>query len=308
MMNVKTWTMRPDFVLDHIPERSIRPLLVAGAHGTLGRAVERICHTRGLVVVALGRGELDVTSPEAVESMLDKVRPWAVLNAAGYVRVDAAETDAGQCFRENATGPAVLAAACVQRGLSFLTFSSDLVFDGAQNEPYTESSVPNPLNVYGRSKLAAEQRVLAVHPQALVVRTSAFFSGWDEFNFVHFALQAARRGQPFEAADDVRISPTYVPDLVNTSLDLLLDEAAGIWHVANQGACTWAELARMAAQHAGLSPDFVVPRPMVDFGLAAARPRQSVLVSERGIVLPSLEHALSRCWREMKHHPIVAGQ
>jgi len=297
--------MRPDFVPDHIPEQALRPLLIAGAHGTLGRAFGRICHTRGLVVVALGRADMDVSSPVSVEKVLDAVRPWAVVNAAGYVRVDEAETDADRCFSENATGPAVLATACAQRELPFLTFSSDLVFDGQQEEPYTESSAPNPLNVYGRSKLAAEQRVLAVHPNALVVRASAFFSGWDEFNFVHFALQAARLGHPFEAADDVRISPTYVPDLVNTSLDLLMDEANGIWHLANRGACTWAELARMAAQHGGLSPDFVVPRPMAYFGLPAARPRQSALVSERGMVLPTLEHALGRCLAEMPRHPAV---
>ena len=87
----------------------------------------------------------------------------------------------------------------------------------------------------------------AVYPRALVVRTSAFFSGWDEFNFVHFALQAARNGQSFIAADDVRISPTCVPDLVNASLDLLPDDAWGIWHVTNRGVCAWAELARLTA-------------------------------------------------------------
>jgi dTDP-4-dehydrorhamnose reductase len=294
--------MRPDFVPEHIPEQNIRPLLIAGANGTLGRAFGRICHTRGLVTVALGRDELDIISPVSVEKALDAIRPWAVVNAAGYVRVDEAENDAGQCFSENATGPSVLATACAARGLPFLTFSSDLVFDGQQEGPYTESSKPNPPNVYGRSKLAAEQRVLAVHPQALVVRTSAFFSGWDAFNFVHFALEAARNKQRFEAADDVRISPTYVPDLVNTSLDLLLDEAHGIWHVANDGACTWAELARMAAERAGLSTDFVVPRAMTDFNLPAARPTQSVLVSEKGMVLPSLEDALGRCIQEMERH------
>jgi len=297
--------MRPDFVPEHIPEQAIRPLLIAGANGTLGRAFGRICHIRGLVTAALGRDELDIISPVSVEKALDTIRPWAVVNAAGYVRVDEAEADAGQCFSENATGPSVLATACATRGLPFLTFSSDLVFDGQQEGPYTESARPNPLSVYGRSKLAAEQRVLAVHPQALVVRTSAFFSAWDAFNFVHFAMEAARTHQRFEAADDVRISPTYVPDLVNTSLDLLLDEAHGIWHVANDGACTWAELARMAAGQAGLSADFVVPRHMAEFGLPAARPAQSVLTSEKGMVLPSLEDALGRCMQEMEHYRVA---
>jgi len=286
--------MRPDFVHAHLPDEEIRPLLIAGAHGTLGRAFGRICHTRGLVAVELSRADLDIADPESVANALDRHRPWAVVNAAGYVRVDEAENDVARCFRENATGPAVLAAACAARQLPLLTFSSDLVFDGEQEGPYTESATPRPLNVYGRSKLAAEQLVLETYPQALIVRTSAFFSSWDPYNFVHFALEAARNGQPFEAADDVRIAPTYVPDLVNTSLDLLLDGAHGIWHLACQDSCTWAELARAAARRAGLSDEFVVPRRMADFGLAARRPRQSVLASEKGMVQPCIDDALGR--------------
>lgn len=286
--------MRPDFIPAHLASADVRPVLIAGAHGTLGRALGRICHTRGLAAAELGRAALDIADPASVDAALRKHRPWAVVNAAGYVRVDAAETDAERCFRENATGPGVLAKACAARGLPLLTFSSDLVFDGAQDAPYTESAVPNPLSVYGRSKLAGEQAVLTAHPAALVVRTSAFFSAWDEHNFVHHALRAGRDGQPFEAADDVRMAPTYVPDLVNAALDLLLDEAHGIWHLACRDSCTWAELARTAARRAGLSDDFVVSRPMADFGLPAPRPRQSVLASEKGMVQPSLEDALGR--------------
>lgn len=286
--------MRPDFTHEHVSDRDVRPLLIAGAHGTLGRAFGRICHTRGLAAAELGRADLDIADPASVEKAFSRHRPWAVVNAAGYVRVDDAETDVERCFRENATGPAVLADACARWKLPLLTFSSDLVFDGQQAEPYTESATPRPLNVYGRSKLAAEQMVLATHPAALVVRTSAFFSNWDEYNFVHHALQAARANQPFEAAEDVRMAPTYVPDLVNTALDLLLDDAHGIWHIACQDSCTWADLARAAARRAGLSDEFVVPRRMADFGLPAARPRQSVLASEKGMVQPCIEDALGR--------------
>ncbi|SFQ66173.1 SDR family oxidoreductase [Hymenobacter arizonensis] len=275
------------------------PLLIAGAHGTLGQALSRLCGVRGLPAVALSRADMDIADPESVARALDKYRPWAVVNAAGYVRVDEAETDEERCFRENATGPAVLAAACAERELPFLTFSSDLVFDGQQDEPYTESSVPNPLNVYGRSKLAGEQAVLAAYPAALVVRASAFFSAWDKFNFVHFVLEAARHNQPFEAADDVRISPSYVPDLVNGALDLLLDEASGIWHLANLGACTWAELAHMAARKAGFSEEFIIARPTAELGLPALRPRQSVLMSEKGMIQPSIDDALERCLAEL---------
>jgi dTDP-4-dehydrorhamnose reductase len=174
-----------------------------------------------------------------------------------------------------------------------------LVFDGQQEGPYTESSVPNPLNVYGRSKLAGEQAVLAAHPTALVVRSGTFFSGLDKHNFVYFALEAARNHQPFEVCDDVRIAPTFVTDLVNDALDLLLDEASGIWHLACRDSCTWAELARATARKAGLPDDFVVPRPVAELGLAAPRPYQTVLTSEKGILQPAIDDALERCLLEM---------
>ncbi|HEX8657931.1 MAG TPA: sugar nucleotide-binding protein, partial [Hymenobacter sp.] len=92
------------------------------------------------------------------------------------------------------------------------------------------------------------------------------------------------------------------PDLVNTALDLLLDEAAGVWHVANRGACTWAELAYAAVRKAGLPDACIVPRPLAELGLAAPRPRQSVLTSEKGMILPSLESALDRCVGEIERH------
>jgi dTDP-4-dehydrorhamnose reductase len=274
--------------------KTTQPLLITGATGTLGQAFRRLCHLRGLPAVALDRAALDITSAPAIAQALRKHQPWTVVNAAGYVRVDDAESDVARCFRENTLGPELLAQACATHGLPLLTFSSDLVFDGAQATPYRESDAPRPLNVYGRSKMQAEQAVLAHLPTALVIRTSTFFSAWDTHNFVHHVLTAARAGRPFAAADDLFISPTYVPDLVNTALDLLLDEASGRWHLANQGASTWAELARLAIHMAGLDAACVVPRPAASFGWAARRPRYSALGSEHGALLPSVESGLRR--------------
>jgi dTDP-4-dehydrorhamnose reductase len=273
---------------------SPQPLLLTGANGTLGQAFQHICAIRGLHVVALGRAELDIADPVSVEMALSRYQPWAVINAAGYVRVDDAEADFACCYRENTTGPTVLAAACAGRQLPFLTFSSDLVFDGLQTVAYTESSAPRPLNVYGNSKRLAEREVLAAWPRALVVRTSAFFGPWDQYNFVHHVLAAARAGERFEAISDAVVSPTYVPDLVNTALDLLIDEEQGIWHLANEGACTWAELAAQAGRMAGFDPGFLVPRPLDSFRLAAPRPLFSALASEHGALLPSVESGLER--------------
>jgi dTDP-4-dehydrorhamnose reductase len=277
----------------------LQPLLIAGANGTLGRAFQRICAIRGIEAIALGRAELDITDPLSVEKVLSHYSPWAVINTAGYVRVDEAENDFKECYRQNTTGPTILAAACAYRDIHFLTFSSDLVFDGNKSTAYVESDMPRPLNVYGNSKRLAERDVLVSMPNALIVRTSAFFSPWDEYNFVHYALRAGWTKQAFEAADDVLISPTYVPDLVNVSLDLLIDEERGIWHLANQGAYTWADLARLAADMASLDTSFVVPRSMQEFGLPAIRPTYSVLGSKQGNLLPTVEERLQQCVAEM---------
>ncbi|MEW5930668.1 MAG: family 1 glycosylhydrolase [Gemmatimonadota bacterium] len=275
-----------------------RPLLVTGARGTLGRELAHACAARGLRALALTRREMDIAGPASVGRALERFRPWAVVNAAGWVRVDDAEREPAACFRENADGPAVLAAACARTGAALLTFSSDLVFDGARREPYLEQHPAAPLNVYGRSKAEAERRVLAAFPGALVVRTSAFFSPRDEHNFVTVALRALAAGRPFAAADDATVSPTYVPDLAHAALDLLVDGERGIWHLASPGAVTWAELARRAAALAGLDPARVEGRPTAALGLPAPRPLYGVLGSARGVLLPPLEDALARYFEE----------
>jgi dTDP-4-dehydrorhamnose reductase len=275
-----------------------KPLLVAGATGTLGRAFARLCAGRGIPCRLLNRAEFDIASPAGVAAALEAHRPWAVVNAAGYVRVDDAEREPDRCLRENALGPRVLAEACGRAGIGLLTFSSDLVFDGQAGTPYPESAPVGPLSVYGRSKAEAERAVLAAHPAALVVRTSAFFGPWDGHNFVAAALRALRGGGAFAAADDLFVSPTYVPDLVHASLDLLLDGEAGVWHLANAGAVTWADLARRAARAAGLDEGAVVPRPAAAFGWPAPRPAFSALGSERGHLLPTLDDALGRYLHE----------
>ena len=279
--------------------KSERLLLITGATGTLGRAFARLCEARGVSYRLLGRAELDIADAGSVERVLGEAEPWAIVNAAGYVRVDDAEREPELCRRENTRGPATLAAACAPRDIRLLTFSSDLVFDGAsRREPYVESDAVAPLNVYGQSKAEAERLVLGACPDALVVRTSAFFGPWDEHNFVYAALRALAAGAKFVAADDAWVSPTYVPDLVHASLDLLIDGERGVWHLANEGALTWAGLAERAAALAGLDASGVVPRPTAALKLAARHPPYSVLGSERGTLLPTLEDALSRFIRE----------
>jgi dTDP-4-dehydrorhamnose reductase len=229
---------------------------------------------------------------------IDHYQPWAVINAAGYVRVDDAETDRESCLRENLKGPECLARECASRNLPLVTFSSDLVFDGLKGAPYIESDTSAPVNIYGKTKAAAEERVLEECPEALIIRTSAFFGPWDKFNFAYSVLETLSKGENFIAAGDAVISPTYVPDLVNAALDLLIDGEHGIWHLANSGVVTWAEFARLFADRAGFDPAAIHSRPTAMLGLAAPRPLFTALASERGSLMPPFEESLNRFFED----------
>jgi len=274
-------------------DKSARPLLIAGATGRLGQAIGRLCDMRGLPYYMLSRSEMDITDPMMIEVALQQVRPWAVVNATGYTKVDDAERENAACRAANTEGPALLAKACAHYGVSLLTFSSSLVFDGAQAErPYVESDVVAPLNAYGRSKVEMEMRVIKTFPEALIVRTGPLFGLWDDSRFIDDALHALESGETFAAADDVVVSPTYVPDMVHTALDLLIDSEIGIWHIANQGSLTWADFTRQIAIAHGYDPNLIEGRPAESLGWRAPRPRFCALESERAWVMPTLEDAL----------------
>jgi dTDP-4-dehydrorhamnose reductase len=277
-----------------IADTDLAPILITGATGTLGRAFARICHKRNLGFRLLGRSDMDIADERAVEQAIARYRPWAIINASGYVRVDEAERDIERCYRENVQGPAVLAAACARHHVHLTTFSSDLVFDGTRATPYEEDDCVSPLNIYGHSKAAAEQTVLDQHPGALVIRTSAFFGPWDAHNFLANMLDTLGRGAPFTAASDMTISPTYVPDLVNACLDLAIDRESGVWHLTNGMPVTWVELAGKAALVAGIDTSRLEARRAGEFHFQARRPYYSALGSKRGILLPPLDNAITR--------------
>ena len=279
-----------------------RPILITGATGTLGQAFARICGKRGLAYHLLSRAQLDIADRDSVTAALDLYEPWAIINAAGYVRVDDAEAESELCHRENVRGSTCLASECANRELPLVTFSSDLVFDGLKGAPYVESDPTSPLNVYGISKAAAEKQVLEMLPSALVIRSSAFFGPWDSYNFVYSVLQELSNGRAVNAASDISISPTYVPDLVDTALDLLIDGERGIWHLANSSVVTWAEFGQLVADKAGYERARIHPRSAAALNLVAPRPSFTALTSERGRFMPSLENSLDRFFVDRRWH------
>jgi dTDP-4-dehydrorhamnose reductase len=268
--------------------------LVAGAGGQLGAALGRALPG----AAGLGRAELDVREADAVMRRVGDARPDVVFNASAYNAVDGAEADPAAAFAVNALAVLHLGRACRAAGALLVHFSTDYVFDGTDERPIPEERTPRPLSVYGVSKLAGEALAAASGAAHLVVRTSALFAtGGSRVkggSFVERILERARSGQPLRVVSDQTFSPTYAPDLARAAIALAGSGARGIFHVANEGACTWHELAVAALEAAGV-PASVTPIGAADLGAPAARPRYSVLDTGRyhALGLPAM-----RPWRE----------
>lgn len=282
------------------------PILITGATGTLGRALAHACQWRGLDYVLTDRARLPLDDAKAIAHVLDAEQPWAVINAAGWVRVDAAEDQEAECLEANLEGPARLASACAVRGLPFVAFSSDLVFDGKSAAPYGEDDPTTPLGVYGRSKAVMEQRLLAMDSRALIIRTAAFFSERDPHNFASALVAAVTSGQMFDAADDITVSPTYTPELADVVLDLLIDGERGVRHLTHQGEVSWAQFARMICARLNLDPAMVRAKPAAAMGWAAQRPRRGALGSLYGAMMSPLDAALDRYAAALRRRDALA--
>jgi dTDP-4-dehydrorhamnose reductase len=251
-------------------------VLVTGAGGQVGREVA--AHLPHHEVVALTRTELDVADRDSVEQVLGTVLPHAVVNCAAYTNVDRCETDPEGAMAVNALGPRHLAAACSRVGAHLVHVSTDYVFDGEKDGPYDEWDLPGPRSVYGRSKLGGEVEV-ARHASSWTVARTSWVFGRRGRDFVDTILGRAREGGPLRVVTDQRGCPTYAPDLAGMLARLAVERRQGVYHVTNQGACTWYELARAAVELAGLDPDVVGATTTAEFGRPAPRPANSVLAN-----------------------------
>lgn len=245
-------------------------LIVTGARGLLGREILRLAPS----AEGFGRAELDITDRAAVDAVL---APGAVvLNCAAYTAVDAAETDREAAFAANATGPAVLAAACADAGARLIHVSTDYVFPGTAHTPYEPGDPTGPATVYGASKLAGEQAVLA-HPGTQVVRTAWVYSGV-EGDFVATMRRLERERETVTVVNDQLGSPTSAADLAAALLELSTrPDAPRVLHATNSGAATWFDLAVAVFTDLGADPARVLPCDSAAFPRPAPRPPYSVL-------------------------------
>lgn len=270
------------------------PVLIIGGDTLLGKSLVKACNDRNINYVSLSRRQMNCTVLEHVEASIRKYKPWAIVNAEGYFQVEDAEMDAENCFLRNTVGPTNLAVCANKHGIQLLIFSSDQVFDGKKNSEYTESDDVNPINLLGVSRVRAEDEVLRACPEALIVRSSEFFSHLSDDSAMSRLVAALSRRERVDVADDVFISPTLASDLINGSLDLLIDGESHIWHVANQGTISWADLAVDLANRSGYNASLLIRKPYAEFNFNANRPSYSGLTSSRGIFLPTLDDALDR--------------
>jgi dTDP-4-dehydrorhamnose reductase len=254
-------------------------MLVTGGTGQLGTAFRRLLPEASLPA----RDELDLARPDTVPAVLDRCRPDGIVNCAAYTAVDRAEEEEDLATTVNGEAVGVLAAWAADRGVPFVTFSTDYVFDGSATEPYLESHPTDPINAYGRSKLAGEQAALAANPDALVVRTSWVISGTHP-NFVATMLRLAPE-RDLTVVDDQEGCPTVVDDLAPAALAALAGGVSGLLHLTNAGETTWFRLARAALAAAGFDAERIRPCTTADYPTPARRPAYSVLGSERVLTL-----------------------
>ncbi|MFQ5873654.1 MAG: dTDP-4-dehydrorhamnose reductase, partial [Dehalococcoidia bacterium] len=272
---------------------------VIGSTGQLGTDLVQVMNeAKAYQAFPLGHAEVESTDPGSVQRALREVRPDIVVNCAAFVRVDDCEDESEEAFRVNALGALYVARACVEQNALCVYIGTDYVFNGEKGGSYTESDLPNPINVYGASKLAGEHLVRETCPRWLIVRVASLFgkagARGKGGNFVETVLHKARAHEPLQVVDDITMSPTYTLDAVRALEQLLSQEGTGLFHLANRGSCTWYEFARKALELAGVEAR-MDPIAASDYRARARRPKNSSLRSDRlgGLVTGGL-----RSWEE----------
>lgn len=253
--------------------------LVTGAGGMVGSDLCDALRARGEEVVALTRGDLDISDSRAVSSTIREARPSIIINCAAYTRVDAAEEDERIANAINGSSVEFLAQAANDAGALLVQISTDFVFDGSKSTPYEVNDATNPLSAYGRSKLLGEYA--ATHAERhLIVRTSWLF-GRRGPNFVEAILNQLRKGtNPLRVVNDQRGRPTYTPHLAAALIRVARLDARGVIHYADAEECTWWDFARAIVEESG-SGVTVKPVSSEEFPRPAVRPAYSVLSTER---------------------------
>lgn len=254
--------------------------MLLGAGGQLASDLQLLMADWDLV--PLRHADLDICDYSAVRRTLTDLHPEIVINAAGFARVDDCEVQVETAFRVNALAVRHLAQLCSELNCVLVHFSTDYVFDGEKRTPYTEEDNPNPLNVYGVSKLAGEYFVRNICRKHFVVRSSGLYgeatSSGRGRNFVESMIRLVRENKPIRVVNDQVLSPTYTKDVARAVKLLAVTDRYGLYNITNSGECSWYEFATAIFELARLSPDFG-PIDSQNFISRALRPGYSALAN-----------------------------
>ena len=281
-------------------------LLITGAYGQLGNerrvALARYSH---LDSVFTDVDTLDITDKIALEAFVVLHKPDVLVNCAAYTAVDKAEDDEALCYKINCDAVRNLGEVAHAHGMTILHISTDYVFDGTSHVPYTEDIPVSPTNVYGKSKLAGEQALLQVCPNAIIIRTSWLYSGFGN-NFVKTMLKLGSERDNLNVIFDQIGTPTYAADLADSMLQIIDSGkfAPGIYHFSNEGVCSWYDFTKMIFKLAQISCE-VLPIESKEYAVRTPRPHYSVLNKSKlkstfNQTIPYWVDGLERCLKVLQ--------
>jgi len=287
----------------------VKTILLAGCNGQVGAELITALSAVGRVI-ACGRETLDLADEAMIAEKIRVVRPAIMVNAAAYTAVDRAEKEPALAHAINAVAPAVMAEEMCRLGGLLEHYSTDYVFDGDTDGAYTEEDTPNPLNVYGHSKLAGEQAIISSGCEHLIFRTSWVY-GARGANFLLTMLRLAAERSELKLVDDQVGAPTWSRDIARATATVLaagggLADARGLFHLSAAGHTTWFNFARaiFAAGLQGARAPHLIPISAEQYGAPALRPHNSRLDSRRlreafGIEMPDWQFSLHQCLAAM---------
>jgi dTDP-4-dehydrorhamnose reductase len=278
-------------------------VLLFGGGGQLGTEIRRLWNSE---VVSPSHADVDIVDAAAVEAAIEASKPDAVVNCAAFHQVERCEQEPQNAFAANALAVNAMAEACAERGVRFITFSTDYVFDGTLGRAYTESDAPGPLSAYGISKLAGELLVLRVQSDAFVIRTCGVYgtrtSTTKGYTFIDKIIAQARAGEPVRVVTDQIVSPTYAVHLAQGVARILEANAVpGLYHAVNEGAVSWYDYASEALRVAGIDRA-IEPARTNDWPSRVRRPAFSALENAKlhalGIQMPDWRTGVSDYLRD----------
>ncbi len=290
-------------------------ILLTGSNGQVGRALRQTLSPLGKVL-ALDHSGLDLANADEVRSTVRKLQPTLIVNAGAYTAVDRAESEPELAMSVNGVAPGILAEEAKRLNAVLLHYSTDYVFDGLKPTFYIESDIPNPLNVYGKTKLAGEKAIQAVGTAHYILRTSWVYSA-NGNNFMNTMLRLGYERPELRVVNDQTGAPTWAATIANMTADILQfakdhpeDPNHGLYHLTARGSVTWFGFAQAIFAEAerllGLKPPQLVPITTAEYPTPAQRPTNSrlgcaKLESLTGIQMPAWLDELAKCLREKRN-------